>query len=212
MFDLTCIRSRHRGLVAAVQLLATNFDSKQPMCPLCQRRLHRHGHYLRRKKGRIIPRWLCSPCQRTFSILPPDLLPYRDFSCGELQDEFDRWAFEDCSPASKPAASALRSFLEPTMQRDLQLACGQLLDIPLAVGKELWRGLRRFCPSAEGLLGWLVDHSGLSLLGRYVCHQESRRNLRTPRSLSAAALNSTIPHNFPFPNHTMAPAPGHGFG
>lgn len=195
-----------------MQLLAVNFNANRPNCPACQGRLHRHGHYARRRRGQIIPRWFCIPCQRTFSILPSDLLPYRGLSCAELQNQFDRWAFEDHSLTSTAAVAALRSFLEPKVQRELQHACGQLLDEPRAQGQALWRGIRRFCPSVGDLLRWLANQSGLSLLGRYVCHRESADNGRTAGWMFGATVKATIPHNFSFPNHMMAPSPGHGFG
>ena len=52
-------------------------------CPECDHKLYRHGKYFRsaitKKKIRWIPiyRWLCSPCGKTFSLLPDFLLPYQ---------------------------------------------------------------------------------------------------------------------------------------
>lgn len=188
-----------------MQILAVNFDPQAPTCPACKRRLHRHGHYARRKKGipGIIPRWLCSGCHRTFSILPADLLPYRDLSCAEVQQGFDAWAFNQQPPASKPIAAALKSFLQPAIQAELQHSCGQLLEVPLASGQALWRGIRQFCSSVDKLLRWLGEHSGLSLLGRYACQRPVRRIPRTTMRDSSASFQTSVPHNFFFQDQPL---------
>ena len=190
-----------------MQILAANFDPQLPNCPACRHGLHRHGHYVRRREGshRIIPRWFCRACHRTFSILPADLLPYRNLSCAELQDQFDRWAFEGKPPISRPAVAALRSFLAPALQLHLRHACGQLLDVPMAAGQVLWRGLRRLCSSVDTLLPWLAEHYGISLLGCYLCQRENGWSVRTPRGISSAAFQGSIPHTFSAPDGCIAP-------
>ena len=193
-----------------MQILAANFEPQLPKCPTCRRSLHRHGHYKRGGEGtpRIIPRWFCCTCRRTFSILPSDLLPYRSLSCAELQAQFDRWAFEDQPPTSRPVVAALRSFLVPALQLDLRHAGGQLLDVPMAAGQELWRGLRRCCSSVATLLSWLAKHHRTSLLGRYVCQRENGWKVRTSAGISWAAGLHTIPHTFSAPTCYTVPALG----
>ena len=194
-----------------MQILAACFDPQLPKCTACDHRLHRHGHYTRRRDGtlRTIQRWFCHPCRRTFSILPPDLLPYRNLTCAELQDQFDRWAFEDRLPTSRPAVAALESFLAPALQQDLRHASGQLLDVPMAAGQALWCSLRRCCSSLATMLCWLFEHHRVSLLGRYVCQRENGWSVRIPRRNFSAAFQCSIPHTFSAPDGCMAPAAGH---
>lgn len=179
-----------------MQILAGHFDPRVPTCPACRRKLHRHGHYTRRRNGvtRPIPRWLCCGCYRTFSILPAELLPYRDVSCEDIQQGFDAWAFDHQSPESKSTASALKAFLEPTTQTQLRLACGQLLAAPLASGAALWRGMRRFCSTVEKLMRWLSANSGLSLLGRYDCQRLDRWSAPAARRASLTESRVEVPH------------------
>ena len=196
-------------MVSGMPILATNFEPQLPKCPACRGPLHRHGHYKRGREGthRIIPRWFCCTCRRTFSILPSDLLPYRSLSCAELQAQFDGWAFEEKPPTSRPAVAALQTFLAPTLQLDLRHAAGQLLEVPMAAGQVLWRSLRRCWSSVATLLSWLAKHHRTSLLGRYVCQRENGWKAQTPSAIARSSARYSIPHTFLAPSADKAPAP-----
>ena len=180
-----------------MQLLAANFSPEHAKCTACHGRLHRHGHYARRRKPeQRIPRWFCRRCHCTFSILPADGLPYRNLSCSELQKEFDGWAFEERAPATKPAAAALRRFLKPSRQLELQHVFGQWIEEAAATGQALWRGMRRCIASVEALLPWLADRGAPSLLGSYVCQREAQSNRRAAPLVPSPPSPPTIPHTF----------------
>ena len=182
-----------------MQILWSHFDPQNPSCPTCGRRLHRHGHYGRRAQGAgaSIPRWFCPGCRRTLSILPRGLLPYRKLCCTELQEALDHWAFDNQPPPTKPARAALRDWLDPAWQTDLQHLCGQLLEAPLKSGQALWRGLRRCFASVEGLVEWLTAHYRCSLLRRYACQGPDRQSSQRPKGNGHTWLLQAVPHTFP---------------
>lgn len=168
---------------------------REPECPTCRRKLHRHGHYVRTAKGTRTPiqRWFCPRCCRTVSVLPGGLLPYCNLSCAELQAAFDAWGFEDQMPTSRAAVRALGRFLQPALQNDLRHGCGQLLEAALDGGQALWRGLRRSFCSAERLVHWLNAYLGRSLLGRYACQRKDAWTARTHQASSSSGLRNAIP-------------------
>jgi len=185
-------------LLAAMQILASNFDSQKPQCPTCRRGLHRHGRYARQVQTRkeTIPRWLCPRCCKTFSILPRGLLPYRRLSCLELQEAFDRWAFDGQPPRTKPSLAALESWQDPLLRKGLQHVCGQLLNATLESGQALWQGLRRCFSSVQRLVEWMAAHYDRSLLGRYVCQGMYGWSRPRPSGNSVAPFQLSIPHTF----------------
>jgi hypothetical protein len=155
-----------------------------------------------------IPRWLCPRCCKTFSILPRRLLPYRRLSCLDLQEAFDRWAFDNLPPRPKSSLAALRRWLDPRLQEELQHTCGQMLDAALESAQALWRGLRHCFNSVEGLVEWLAAHYQCSLLGRYACHGTDGWSRPRPLGNSEPAFRRPIPHTFAVPNPASGLAGG----
>lgn len=156
-------------------------DHPRPCCHVDPaHKVYAHGFYQRLANYLIalvavhlrIPRWLCVTCGRTFSVLPADLLPYRQVPVSAVQEYFDAQAQE----AATPAASVLkegclkRAWLRFTLRLTaLADDLGQLMQREdLADAKHFWQGLRRW-GSLEQILRVLSADFQTSLLQDYLC-------------------------------------------
>ena len=126
-------------------------------------------------KQESIQRFLCCPCGRTFSVLPPHRLPYHPIRAERLQGDFDRRAGIQTQGLDPPP----RALEEGCLQRawhaftarvaTLKDAVGQLVDSAVSDGLWLWRALRQSFDSVAKMLCFLSEHHRISLLGDYRC-------------------------------------------
>lgn len=141
--------------------------------------MHGHGSYSRyagcSSQERIkIPRFLCTGCGRTISVLPNHLLPYRHVHVARFE------AFADCQagvgqgpdpPPDKPEAGALRRGWARFSVRvgTLRDYFGQLIASGVTIPSELWIALRQAKQSLKQILLFLAETHKASLLGDYRC-------------------------------------------
>lgn len=169
-----------RGLM---QLRKTQLapDHPRPCCHVdASHKVYAHGFYQRLANylsalvavHRDVRRWLCVTCGRTFSVLPADVLPYRQVSVSAVEKHFDAQANE----ATPPAATVLtegclkRAWLRFTLRLTaLTASLGQLMQREdLADAKRFWQGLRRW-GNLEEILRVLSADFQTSLLQDYLC-------------------------------------------
>jgi hypothetical protein len=146
--------------------------------------VHRHGCWWRYAdpEGTLkerIQRYLCRPCGRTFSVLPPHRLPYRSIRAERLQGDFDQRAGIqtqglDPPPRAVEAGCLRRAWSALTKRRTtLQDAFGELLKCTVSDGLSLWVSLRQSFDSVAKMLCFLAEHHRISLLGNYRCLRPS---------------------------------------
>jgi hypothetical protein len=146
--------------------------------------VHLHGTYERfadpagsKKKEEVerIQRYLCPPCGRTFSVLPPHRLPYRPIRAERLQGDFDRRAGIqtpglDPPPRAVEADCLQRAWRALTARvKTLQEAFGQLVSSTVAEVGPFWVSLRQSFDSVSKMLCFLSQHHQISLLRHYCC-------------------------------------------
>jgi hypothetical protein len=155
------------------------------LCPWgCPGTVHRHGCYERyadpeETLQERIQRYLCRPCGRTFSVLPPHRLPYRAVRAERLQAEFDKRAGIqtqglDPPPRLVEAGCLQRAWNALTARvTTLKEAFGQLVSSTVSDGTSFWSSLRQSFDSVAKILCFLSEHHRISLLGNYRCLQPS---------------------------------------
>jgi hypothetical protein len=155
------------------------------LCPWgCPGTVHRHGCYERNADPEEtlqerIQRYLCRPCGRTFSVLPPHRLPYRAVRAERLQAEFDKRAGIqtqglDPPPRLVEAGCLQRAWNALTARvTTLKEAFGQLVSSTVSDGTSFWSSLRQSFDSVAKILCFLSEHHRISLLGNYRCLQPS---------------------------------------
>jgi hypothetical protein len=122
-----------------------------------------------------IQRYLCCPCGRTFSVLPPHRLPYRPIRTERLQGDFDQRAGIQTPGLDPPPRTVERCCLErawrvlTTRVATLKGAFGQLVESTVSDGLSLWKSLRQSFDSVAKMLCFLSEHHRISLLGDYRC-------------------------------------------
>jgi hypothetical protein len=156
-------------------------DHPRPCCHVDpSHKVYAHGFYQRLANYLTalvavhlnIRRWLCVTCGRTFSVLPADVLPYRQVSVSAVEKHFDAQANE----VTPPAATVLKEgCLKRAWHRfTLRLSAladdlGQLMQrADLADAKHFWRGLRRW-GNLEEILRVMGADFQTSLLQDYLC-------------------------------------------
>lgn len=149
--------------------------SQPEVCGCCAGRncFHRHGTYERYVEDllRKVARFLCTLCNKTTSVLPAFVLPYRATLVKDVDDYF--LADEDERPQKSRADTLRRYWREwcahwPTLQRQ----SGWPPVRPLAREPQAyWQQLRRAAGSIAGAQVRLIGRYGLSLLRRYACHR-----------------------------------------
>jgi len=153
----------------------------RPLCPCgCPGMVHRHGCYWRNAdpEGTLRERiqlYLCRPCGRTLSVLPPHRLPYRSVRAERLQADFDKRAGIqtqglDPPPRVVEVGCLQRAWSALTARVTiLKEAFGQLVDDKVSEVTSLWASLRRTSNSVPMMLCFLSEHHRISLLGNYLC-------------------------------------------
>lgn len=163
-----------------------------PLCPgpQCRPPVHRHGSYERfwirgEIKSVRVQRYLCPVCQRTFSVLPSDSLPYRPLSVALVEEEFDRRAQEDQSPQSGPdpppsvveEGCLQRAWIRFSARSERLRQClGHLVPATAKVATTLWQAMRRSLGPLQAILAHLAVACECSLFGDYVCLQQGIRS------------------------------------
>ena len=61
------------------------------ICPHCGGKISRHGVYYRKKAGVLIQRYKCCGCGRTFSFLPPFLLPHKHYAVSDMAEAIEEY-------------------------------------------------------------------------------------------------------------------------
>lgn len=126
-------------------------------------------------KEESIQRYLCCPCGRTFSALPPHRLPYRPIRAERLQGDFDHRAGIQTNGLDPPPRAAEEGCLQRAWRRftarvaTLKDAFGQLVSSTVSDGLSLWKSLRQSFDSVAKMLCFLSEHHHISLLGDYRC-------------------------------------------
>jgi hypothetical protein len=142
--------------------------------------VHRHGCYERYAdpEGKLkekIQRYLCGPCNLTFSVLLRHRLPYRPIRAERLQTEFDQRAgiqTQGLDPPPRPveAGCLQRAWSALTARVSaLKEAFGQLVKDTVSDGASFWASLRQSFDSVAKMLCFLGEHHRISLLGHYRC-------------------------------------------
>ena len=159
-------------------------DQLRGLRPVCTRgcpgMVHLHGTYERfadpaGSEEESIQRYLCFPCGRTFSVLPPHRLPYRPIRAERLQVDFDRRAGIqtqglDPPPCVVEAGCLQRAWSALTARvKTLQEAFGQLVSSTVSDGASFWASLRQSFDSVPKMLCFLSEHHRISLLGNHRC-------------------------------------------
>jgi hypothetical protein len=179
-----------------MQVLSTSLDkSGRPRppqdCPRCggHCKLHRHGAYTRYAGVRgdrevTVQRFLCPRCAHTWSVIPPDMFPYRSLPVSrfeELLDDQSGFApgLADGGarppPATRIEKDCIRRALKKLSER-IPFLCGLFGQrMPPPQGRDIhwfWRALRKLGPTKR-ILTVLASDFKTSLLA---CH----RSLKTP--------------------------------
>ena len=160
-----------------MQLRASSVRGERPVCPLDRgHRVHGHGIYKRYQsvtgsEKRRIPRWRCTVCGLTISVLPDEMLPYRALGVALVQAWFDAVLRGRGPPAVREiergcCQRALRRYT--THIPSLNSALGQMVTAIKPSASELWSVLRSLGDLPE-ILRYLAERFKISLLGSYRC-------------------------------------------
>jgi hypothetical protein len=140
--------------------------------------VHSHGQYTRYCKAdgiekEPVPRWLCTVCAGTISVLPDTRLPYRPIGVGLIEAEIDaRYRGRAPPTATEKEKGCLERAMTRFLQRipSLTAVLGQMLQIINPTATQLWIGLRKL-GKLEEILRLLAEDFKTSLLGDYRCLQ-----------------------------------------
>lgn len=120
---------------------------------------------------RRIPRWRCTVCGLTISVLPDEVLPYRALGVVFLQAWLDA-VFHGRDP---PAAREIeRGCCQRALRRyekhipSLSSALGQMVSAIKPSASQLWSTLRSL-GDLPSILRYLAERFKISLLGSYRC-------------------------------------------
>ena len=164
--------------VLAMQMRESNVRGGRPQCPVDgAHRVHVHGHYKRYQgpegdEKRPVPRWLCTVCGGTISVLPDDVLPYRAIGVWMLQAWLDAALCGRDPPAvrEKERGCLQRALLRFTERiPSLCSVLGQMVEQSHPSACQLWSELRRLGSNLEDILRLLSEQFKISLLGDYRC-------------------------------------------
>lgn len=166
-------------LTARMQLRQSSVRGDRPECPTSRHhRVHSHGRYKRYRKAdgsgkEPVPRWLCTVCGSTISVLPDTRLPYRSVGVVLIEAWLDA-SFRGRAPptATEKEKGCLNRAMRRFLQRipSLSEVLGQMLQIIRPTATQLWIGLRKLGKLGE-ILRFLADDFKTSLLGDYRCLQ-----------------------------------------
>ncbi|MDA0766239.1 MAG: hypothetical protein O3A87_12005 [Verrucomicrobia bacterium] len=163
-------------------------------CALCEGlcKLHRHGNYLRYEHPEggtqvTVPRFLCPRCRRTWSVIPPNMFPYRSLPVTRFEGLLDEQSGLTGGGARPPPATQIetgcvRRAVKKLSER-IPFLCGLLgQQVPLAQGPGIhwfWRALRELGPT-QGILADLARDFKTSLLACYVSLKSPWHRARAP--------------------------------
>jgi len=147
------------------------------LCPFDgDHQIHYHGSYTRYAKADSdeviqIPRWLCTVCIGTISVLPDDRLPYRAVNTTLVMAFFDAVLAGLSPPCSSEKergclARALRAFSQNILE--LKQALGQIISVITTSAAQLWTLLRRG-RNLDSILQYLSKDFKTSLTYPYLC-------------------------------------------
>jgi hypothetical protein len=150
-----------------------------PICAGCQR-LHRHGRYpryrgLEGERAVWVQRYLCPQCRKTWSVIPPDMMPYLSVPVRRFEALSDAAlaALADGNPRPPPATVKEQSFIRRQLRKLSERApflcglLGQRLPLKAKTGVQaFWRALRKLGPLEE-MLAALAREFKTSLLACY---------------------------------------------
>ena len=166
------------ALLCRMQIRELPPGRDRPICPCnhCHR-VYAHGSY-RRYAGvdgseRVhVPRWICTQCARTISLLPENRLPYWALSVSLLGAWLDAVLLGNRAPPepSERERGCVGRSLGRFTQRIPSLCntLGQLIGIISPSSRELWQELLQLGKLGE-ILRVLSREFKISLLGDYVC-------------------------------------------
>jgi hypothetical protein len=155
---------------------------KEEGCPQpgCTGLLHHHGSYSRYASPEgeeqfAVPRYCCTRCGLTTSVLPEERLPYRSLTTTEVEEEFDRRSQE--LPAAAPPRSEKKggcfdrawTAWQRNSRRLVELVGLGLDRSALDGASQAWRALREGGSSLPGILAELWLRFKTSLLRDYRC-------------------------------------------
>jgi len=166
--------------------------------PECVGKLHVHGHYCRyaQPEGQqwmIVPRYYCTRCGFTISVLSDSRLPYRLVAAEELEAAFDRESQAGSTtgpPAPAPSVKKSGCFDRAWSawnrnSRRIAELFGHLLSRAASEdAAQCWRSLRETFSISE-MLSILWTRFKTSLLKAYCCLQPGCR-----RSAAAQATHA----------------------
>ena len=183
-----------------MQVFASSLDdSGRPRAPAeCARcggccKLHCHASYERNAEAQgqrkvTVKRFLCPRCGHTWSVIPPDMFPYRSIPVSLFEQLADQRADlagggSRSPPATQVETGCVRRGLKKLSVR-IPLLCsllGQLMPLPGGMDTGwFWRALRKLGPTV-GILVDLARDFKTSLLACY-------------RSLKPPWQRETAPH------------------
>jgi transposase-like protein len=165
--------------MGTMQIRQSSFTGDRPPCPQSPaHRVHGHGCYDRfancndhQRQG--IPRFLCTRCGRTISVLPDQMLPYRAASVKLVQEHFDAGADQTAPPAvtEKEKGCLVRAWLSFSKHVTvLGAVLGQMIKPVKPNATELWKQLKQQ-GNLEVILLRLAHPFNTSLLRDYRCLQ-----------------------------------------
>ncbi len=163
-------------------------------CARCEGacKLHHHGSYERYEgpdgdRRVTVQRFLCPRCRRTWSVIPPDMLPYRSLPVSRLEELLDDQTGLAGGGARPPPATqiekdCIRRALEKLTER-IPFLCGllgQRMPLPQGPGFDwFWRALRKLGPT-QRILTDLARDFKTSLLACYLSLKAPWQRARAP--------------------------------
>src|SRR5215207_8828808 len=149
----------------------------------CGGALHGHGHYQRYaspdgQECFAVPRYCCTRCRLTTSVLEDSRLPYRSVEVDELEANFERRSEGDAAPPMSEKKSGCFDRAWTAWNRNsrhIAELLGLLLDhTALNSAAECWRALRK-ASRIQPMLARLWRCFKTSLLGDYRCLKPGTR-------------------------------------
>ena len=127
--------------------------------------LHKHGSFTRWRgvdgtRSESVQRYICPRCRRTWSVIPPGMMPYRSIEVERFEELADSQLDSASGDARPPPATekeeeCIRRAMKKLSER-IPLLCGLLgQQMPVPVGIDIgsfWRALRKLGSTGEILL------------------------------------------------------------
>ena len=163
-------------------------------CARCEGscKLHRHGSYLRYERpegGRqvTVQRFLCPRCRDSWSVVPPNMFPYRSLPVSRFEELLDdQTGLADGGARPPPATQIERGCIRRAVKKlteRIPFLCGLLgQQMPTAQGPGFdwfWRALRKLGPT-QSILASLARDFKTSLLGCYLSLKAPWQRARAP--------------------------------